>query len=72
MKRRLLILEVSKKQNYIFASRKLKENSARSQQIRLVTESTFFREAAAELYNEAENLVYSGGAYLYKSKKLYG
>ena len=58
-----MIVEVSQKQNYIFASRKLKDNVARSQQIRLVTESTFFRETAVELYNEAENLVYSGGGH---------
>lgn len=63
MKRRLMILEVPQKQNYIFASRRLKENAYRSQQIREVTESTFFKEYADEYYNETENLVYSGGGH---------
>ena len=58
-----MILEVSRKQGYIFARRRLRENVERSQQIRSVTESGFFREAADDLYNESENLVYSGGGH---------
>ena len=58
-----MILEVSQKQNYIFASKRLKDNADRSQQIREVTESSFFKAVAAPFYNEAENLVYTGGGH---------
>ena len=63
MGKRLMILEVSQKQSYIFASKRLKENVDRSLQIREVTESSFFHEIAAQYYNETENLVYSGGGH---------
>ena len=58
-----MILEVSRKQDYIFSRKELKENAARSAVIRHVTDSTFFRETAGELYREEENLVYSGGGH---------
>lgn len=60
--RRLMILEVSQKQAYIFASRRLRENAARSEDIRYVTESRFFQTAAGPLYRE-EDLVYAGGGH---------
>ena len=41
----LMILEVSQKQNYIFASRLLLHNQLRSAQIAYVTGSDFFRVA---------------------------
>ena len=47
-----MILEVSQKQAYIFASRRLRENAARSEDIRYVTESRFFQRAAGPLYRE--------------------
>ena len=59
----LVILEVSQKQNYIFASKKLRENADRSGDIAYVTSNAFFQEAAAELYREEDNLVYSGGGH---------
>lgn len=59
----LMILEVSRKQDYIFASKKLKENALRSEEIKYVTSSGFFIEAASEWYNEQENLVYAGGGH---------
>ena len=61
MKKRLMILEVSQKQAYIFASKKLQENAARSEDISYVTGSRFFQAAAGELYSEEENLVFAGG-----------
>ena len=59
----LAILEVSRKQDYIFASTELKENVQRSAEIAYVTSSKFFQEAAGNLYSEAENLVYAGGGH---------
>ena len=44
----LTILEVSRKQEYIFASKKLRENAERSQDIADLTSSTFFMETAGE------------------------
>ena len=58
----LMILEVSQKQNYIFASRMLQHNQFRSAQIAYVTGSDFFR-LACPSYHEKENLVYSGGGH---------
>lgn len=59
----LMILEVSRKQDYIFSSKRLRENAARSTDISHVTGSAFFQEAAGDLYDEKENLVYSGGGH---------
>ena len=58
-----MILEVSRKQDYIFASKKLRENAQRSAQISYVTSSAFFRRAAGERYLEEKNLVYAGGGH---------
>lgn len=63
MGKTLLLLEVSQKQAYIFSSRKLSSNIARSEEIAYVTSSAFFQKAAAGLYDEAENLVYAGGGH---------
>ena len=63
MKRILMILEVSRKQDYIFASKKLRENAQRSARISHVTSSKYFRAVAGELYKEEENLVYAGGGH---------
>lgn len=63
MEKVLMILEVSRKQEYIFASKKLRENAARSDDIRYVTSSGFFRAAAGDLYREEDNLVYAGGGH---------
>lgn len=59
----LMILEVSRKQDYIFSSKKLKENAARSGDISYVTSNEFFARAASSVYNAAENMVYSGGGH---------
>ena len=56
-----MILEVSQKQAYIFASRKLKDNCTRSQQIADVTSRAFFRDAWPRF--SEENMVYSGGGH---------
>lgn len=58
-----MILEVSQKQAYIFGSNKLRVNLLRSEQIRTVTSSSFFEEAAPGLYSEGENFVYAGGGH---------
>lgn len=58
-----MILEVSQKQAYIFASKRLRENAARSADISYVTGSRFFEAVAGELYREADNLVYAGGGH---------
>lgn len=58
----LVILEVSQKQNYIFSSKRLAENAARSARIRAVTESPFLKWAFPE-YDEAAHLFYSGGGH---------
>ena len=62
MSRTLVILEVSRKQDYIFSSKRLRENAARSEEIRFVTSSPFFQEASDQ-YREDANLVYSGGGH---------
>lgn len=59
----LAILEVSQKQDYIFARKELWENAARSGDIAFVTGNAFFQEAAAALYQKEKNLVYSGGGH---------
>ena len=70
LKKFLLKLEVSRKQDYIFSSKRLRDNAARSAEIDFVTghltrlqRRDFFREAAENLYDRAENLVYSGGGH---------
>ncbi len=63
MEKTLMILEVSRKQDYIFSSNKLRENAARSMDIAYVTSSAFFRETAEELFSEEKNMVYSGGGH---------
>ena len=62
MDRVLMILEVSGKQDYIFSEKRLKGNADRSAEIAHVT-GGFLREAAGELYDERENLVYAGGGH---------
>ena len=63
MSKKLMIIEVSQKQSYIFASKRMKDNADRSLQIREVTGSSFFQEIAPSYYSEADNLVYSGGGH---------
>lgn len=63
MQRVLMILEVSQKQNYIFASKQLKENMQRSANIARVTSSEYFSQICPEYYDPHENLVYSGGGH---------
>ena len=62
MKKTLMIMEVSQKQAYIFASQKLQQNALRSAQINYVTSEEFFLSAAPEIYR-AENMVYAGGGH---------
>lgn len=59
----LMILEVSQKQNYIFASRVLKTNINRSEQIARVTRSSYFAQVCPQDYSPHNNLVYSGGGH---------
>ena len=59
----LVILEVSRKQDYIFTSKQLRENARRSAIISYVTDSVFFECAAGDLYTKADNLVYTGGGH---------
>lgn len=59
----LMILEVSKKQDYIFGSKKLKENAERSADIHYVTSNEFFEKVAGNLYRKEKNYVYSGGGH---------
>lgn len=59
----LTILEVSRKQEYIFASKKLRENAERSQDIADLTSSTFFMETAGETYSDCTNLISTGGGH---------
>ena len=63
MQKHVMILEVSQKQNYIFASRKLKENIQRSDDIAWVTSSAFFEETCPRDYDHRLNMVYSGGGH---------
>lgn len=59
----LMIMEVSRKQDYIFASTRLRENIARSLNIKKITESPFLEEASGGLYRKADNLVNTGGGH---------
>ena len=63
MQRILMILEVSQKQNYIFAPKSLKENMHRSANIARVTSSAYFAQVCPADYREEEDLVYSGGGH---------
>ena len=63
MSKILLLLEVSRKQDYIFLSIHLRDNAARSDIIRYVTSEEFFKQAAPEYYNSRENFVYAGGGH---------
>jgi len=59
----LTILEVSRKQDYIFASKKLRENVERFQDIADLTDGDKLQETAAGLYSRADNLVNAGGRH---------
>ena len=63
MQRVLMILEVSQKQNYIFASKLLKENMQRSANIARATSSAYFSQVCPGDYDPKENLGYSGGGH---------
>lgn len=63
MEKILMILEVSRKQNYIFEPRKLRDNMHRSANIAHVTSSRFFQEVCPEGYDADRNMVYSGGGH---------
>ena len=63
MDRVLTILEVSRKQDYIFSSKKMRENADRSNEIAYVTGDGFFRESAKGLYDGQRNMVYAGGGH---------
>ena len=56
-------LEVSRKQDYIFGAKELKENVRRSAEIAYVTSSPFFEKTAPALYQKEKNLVYAGGGH---------
>ena len=58
----LVILEVSRKQDYIFSSKRLRDNVRRSAEINHVTSEAFFQKAAGKQYHP-ENMVYSGGGH---------
>ena len=63
----LVILEVSRKQDYIFSSRAIKDNVRRSQEIAYVTGNgggAFFRQAAGELFQEEQLTVDECADYL--------
>lgn len=60
--RYLMILEVGKKQEFIFQSKELKRNIYNSALIRWVTDPKFFKIAARDIYQE-DYLVYSGGGH---------
>ncbi len=62
MKTSLVIVEVSQKQAYIFASNKLSDNVNNSAVIAYVTSSSYFENAAGDCYTE-ENEVYCGGGH---------
>lgn len=64
--RHLMILEVSQKQAYIFASTRLRDNIANSEAICKVTDPGYFAQLAKEgvlAFDEGQNLVYSGGGH---------
>ena len=61
--RQLVIVEVSQKQAYIFASNKLQTNIINSEAIVKVTGSGYFQKVCPALYAEEKNLVYTGGGH---------
>lgn len=65
IERFLTILEVSQKQNYIFASNKLKDNITNSAVISWVMSAEYFVQTVKDssIFNIAENYVYSGGGH---------
>lgn len=64
MQKTIVILEVSKKQEYIFRSKRLKDNAKRSAEIAHVTSSCFFEKITdSDIYQEKENFIYSGGGH---------
>jgi len=63
VKRYLAITEVSQKQAYIFSRNELRYNVKNSAAIAWITDPDYFRRAAGEVFNEAENLVYAGGGH---------
>lgn len=64
-KKYLAILEVSRKQAFIFSSNKLQDNVINSAIIVWVTDSDFFETVIQDrtIYSKEKNLVYSGGGY---------
>lgn len=64
MKRCYTILEVSQKQNYIFASNKLKDNIVNSAVIAYVLSPEYIKEMLqGTSYSEESNMIYSGGGH---------
>lgn len=59
----LMVLEVSQKQAYIFGEKKLHNNILASDTIAYVTDPRFFKKEFPDLFNEKENLIYSGGGH---------
>ncbi len=58
-----MILEVSRKQDYIFSSKKLRDNAQRSADISYVTSRVFFEKSAAGLFDAEKNFIYAGGGH---------
>ena len=64
--RQLMILEVSQKQAYIFASTRLRDNIANSEAICQVTDPAYLKlaaEAEGKDFDVERRLVYSGGGH---------
>ena len=65
MSRCLTILEVSQKQNYIFSSKKVKNNIVNSAVIAHVLGADYIAEVLAKTtYTDDKNMVYSGGGHV--------
>lgn len=62
MGKTLVVLEVARKQSYIFRSKQLRDNVQRSLNIRTVTDPSFFAYTAIDLF-QPDNLVYAGGGH---------
>ena len=63
MSRFLTILEVSKKQAYIFSSNELSACMNRSDQIAAITSAKYLENIAGGSFSAEENLVYAGGGH---------